>query len=133
MAQKLMIMPSARSRFVKDDNMALIYKVLLYVAGVMIMSNWLLYGFMYGFKLLLMIFVSLLVTRETEILFYSHDKDIDRAQAKDLIQKSYWKVTALTFVLLIPLATPIWLVAVASILIIYLFIKITSKFLNYIK
>ena len=27
----------------------------------------------------------------------------------------------------------IWLVAVASVLIIYLFIKITSKFLNYIK
>lgn len=116
MAKKIMIMPSARSRFVKDGNMALIYKVLLYVAGVMVLSNWLIYGFMFGLKLLLMILVSMVVTKETEILFYSHDKDINRVEAKELIQKSYWRVTALIFVLLIPLSTPLWLTAVASII-----------------
>jgi electron transport complex protein RnfD len=89
---------------------------LLYLAGVMIVTNWLLYGFMYGLKLLLIILVGMIITRETEILFYSHDKDIDRVQAKELIQKSYWKVTALIFLLIIPVGTPLWLTAVASII-----------------
>lgn len=111
---KLMIMPSARSRYVKDDNMNLIYRLLQVTALVMIFMNWYLYGFMYGLKLFLMILFTQLVTREVEILFYSHDKNINRPTAKELISKSYYKITALIFVLMIPVGTPLWLSGVGA-------------------
>lgn len=113
---KLMIMPSARTRYVKDNNMDLIYKLLVIVSIVLVLSNYVMYGFMYGLKLVLMILLALFATREIEILFYTHDKDIDRTQAKELIQKSYYKVTALIFVLLIPVGTPLWLTALGAVI-----------------
>ena len=75
---KIMIMPSARSKFVKDEHMAMIQKMLLLVAFVMVITNWYLFSFMHGIKLILMVFISIVVTREVEIVFYQHDKDIDR-------------------------------------------------------
>ncbi len=113
---KLMIMPSARSRYVKDDNMNLIFKILIAISVVMVLSNYIMYGFMYGIKQLLMILVALLATREIEILFYTHDKNITREEAKNLIQKSYYKVTALIFVLLVPIGTPLWLTALGAVI-----------------
>jgi len=71
---------------------------------------------MYAFKLLLMIIVAIVVTVESEILFYSHDKDISRKDALALIKKSYPKMTALIYVLLIPIGTPLWLVGLGAIL-----------------
>lgn len=116
MAARLMIMPSARSRYVKDNNMKLIFYSLIVVAVFMVLSNYYMYSFMHAVKQVLMIFLALLVTRETEILFYTHDKDIDRVTAKELIAKSYYKVTALIYVLLIPVGTPIWLVVIGAIM-----------------
>lgn len=116
MAKKIMIFPSARSRYLSDDGMKLLYRTLLVLAGLMIVQNWYLYSFMHGIKLALMIVLSIIATRETEILFYSHDKDIDRAQSKELIAKSYPEVTALLFALMLPLGTPLWLTVIGAIL-----------------
>jgi electron transport complex protein RnfD len=71
---------------------------------------------MYGFKLLLMILIAIIATIETEILFYTIDKDINRQESKELIKKSYPKITALIYVLLIPIGTPLWLVGLGAIL-----------------
>ncbi len=116
MAAKIMLWPSARSKFVKEKNMDLIYKLLLVLSVVMVLNNYYLYSFMYAVKLLLMIVVAIILTVESEILFYSHDKDIDRTEAKALIKKSYPKLTALIYVLLIPIGTPLWLVGLGAIL-----------------
>ncbi len=116
MAQKIMLWPSARSKFVKANNMKLIYYSLIVLSVVMVLSNYYMYSFMYGVKLLLMILISVVVTVETEILFYTIDKDITRQESKDLIQKSYPKITALIYVLLIPIGTPLWLVGLGAIL-----------------
>jgi electron transport complex protein RnfD len=116
MANKIMLWPSARSKFLKDDNMKLIYNILHVFAIIMIVLNWYMYGFMYGLKLLLMIELSVLATVEIEILFYTHDKEIDRKEAKNLIQKSYPKLTALLYVLLIPIGTPLWLTVLGAVL-----------------
>lgn len=115
-AKKVMLWPSARSKYVKDDNMKILYFALLFLSAVMILQNYYLYSFMYGMKLFLMIVVSIILTRETEILFYSHDKDITRQEAKELIVKSYPKITALIYVLLIPIGTPLWLVGLGAVL-----------------
>jgi len=71
---------------------------------------------MHGIKLVLMIVLSIIATREVEILFYSHDRDIDRAQSKELITKSYPEVTALLFALLLPVGTPLWLTVIGAVL-----------------
>ena len=116
MAKKIMLWPSARSKFVKDGNMKTIYYSLLILSGLMILSNWYMYSFMYGAKLALMILVSIVLTIEMEILFYSHDKDISREESKELIKKSYPKITAIMYALLIPIGTPLWLVAIGAVL-----------------
>ena len=116
MANKIMLWPSARSKFIKTDNMKKIYYSAIVLAVVMSFLNYYMYGFMYGVKLGLMVVVSIVLTRLTEILFYTHDKDINRQEAKDLIKKSYPELTAIVYVLLIPIGTPLWLVGVGAIL-----------------
>ena len=116
MAKKIMLWPSTRSKYVKDKNMQLIFKTLIIISIVMIISNYYMYSFMYGLKLFLMLIISYYVTRETEILFYSHDKDINRQESKQLIEKSYWRNTAILYALLIPIGTPLWLVALGAVL-----------------
>lgn len=116
MAKKLMIFPSARSRYLTDQGMKTMYYTLLILAALMVLQNWYLYSFMHGIKLVLMIVLSIVATREVEILFYSHDKDIERAQSKELITKSYPEVTALLFALILPVGTPLWLTVIGAIL-----------------
>lgn len=116
MAKKLMIFPSARSRYLSDKGMKTMFYTLLLLAALMVLQNWYLYSFMHGVKLILMVVLSIVVTKEVEILFYSHDKDIDRAQSKELIAKSYPEVTALLFALLLPVGTPLWLTVIGAIL-----------------
>jgi electron transport complex protein RnfD len=116
MARKLMIMPSARSRYVKDDNMKLILLSLIVVAVFMVISNSWMFSFMHAAKQVTMIVLSVIVTREVEIFFYTLDKGIDRATSKELIVKSYPYITGLTYALLIPIGTPIWLVVIGAVM-----------------
>lgn len=116
MAKKIMLLPSVRSKYIKDNNMELIYKALIFLSIIMIISNYYMYSFMYAIKLILMIVVAVVATRETEILFYSHDKDITREESIELIKKSYPKITAFIYVLLIPVGTPLWLVMIGAIM-----------------
>ena len=116
MAAKIMLWPSPRSKFIKEPNMKLIYNSLLILSIIMVLNNYYMYSFMYAVKLLLMIVVAIVLTVESEILFYSHNKDIDRVQAKTLIKKSYPKLTALIYVLLIPIGTPLWLVGLGAVI-----------------
>jgi electron transport complex protein RnfD len=116
MAKKVMLLPSVRSKFVKDDNMKLIFRSLLVLALFMIFANYYMYSFMYGIKLLFMVIIAIVVTRETEILFYSHDKELDREASKELVKKSYPEITAILFALMIPIGTPLWLTALGAVL-----------------
>jgi electron transport complex protein RnfD len=116
MAKKLMIFPSVRSKFVTEKGMKIMYQTLLVLAAVMVLQNWYLYSFMHGVKLILMALLAVVATRETEILFYSHDMDIDRATAKELIVKSYPNITGLLFALMLPVGTPLWLVIIGAVL-----------------
>ncbi|QMS84292.1 RnfABCDGE type electron transport complex subunit D [Candidatus Xianfuyuplasma coldseepsis] len=112
--KKIMLWPSARSKFVKDGNMKILMQALWVLTIFMVLQYYYLFAFMYAVKLLLMVVLSIIVTRETEILFYTHDKDIDRQTAKDLIKKSYPEVTAMIYALLIPVGTPLWLVGLGA-------------------
>lgn len=116
MAGKPMVMPSARTRYIKEDNMKLILYSLIVVAAFMVVTNMYLFSIMHGVKQILMIYLSILVTREVEILYYSFYFDIERGYAKELIEKSYFRHTALIYALLIPIGTPLWLVVVGAVM-----------------
>jgi len=70
MAKKLMIFPSARSRYLTDKGMKTIYYTLLVLAALMVLQNWYLFSFMQGIKLVLMIILRHIETTEVEILIY---------------------------------------------------------------
>lgn len=116
MAKQILLWPSERSKYIKADNMKKIYYSLIVLAVIMIFLNYYMFGFIYGVKLGLMVIVSIVITRLTEILFYTHDKDINREEAKELIKKSYPELTAIIYALLIPVGTPLWLVGLGAIL-----------------
>ena len=92
MAKKIMLWPSARTKFVKDDNMKFIFYSLIILSIVMVFLNYYMFSFMYAIKLVLMIIVAIIVTVESEILFYT------------------------IYVLLIPIGTPLWLVGLGALL-----------------
>lgn len=112
--KKIMLWPSARTKYLSDKQMKTIQYMLIIVTVFMVLQNYYLYSFMYGMKLLLMVLVSIVVTKEVEILFYTHDKDITREEAKTLIAKSYPTVTAMIYALLIPVGTPLWLIGLGA-------------------
>lgn len=116
MAKRLMIMPSGRSRYIKHDNMKYLFYSLIVVAVVMVFSNYYMFSFMHAVKQVLMIGLSIIATREVEILYYSMKENIDRKTSKELIEKSYPYITALIYALLIPIGTPIWLVVIGAVM-----------------
>jgi electron transport complex protein RnfD len=116
MAKKIRLLPSSRSRFINDEHMTWILRSLLIIAFAMVITNWYLFSFMHGIKLVIMVVISIVVTREVENIFYQHNKDITREESKELIKNSYPDITAMIYVLLIPLGTPLWLVAIGAIL-----------------
>jgi electron transport complex protein RnfD len=114
MAQRVMIMPSGRTRYIKDANQKQIRLALFVVAVLMVLTNYYLFSFMHAIKQAIMIVLSVIVVRETEILYYTHFFDIRREEAKELIQKSYPIITGLIYVLLIPIGAPFWLILVGA-------------------
>lgn len=114
--KKAMLVPSKKFKLVKKDNIALIEKVLMALAVIMFFMNYYLYSFMHMMKFGAIVALSIVVVREFEILFYSHDKDIDREGAKELIKGSYPKMLALIYALLMPVGTPLWIVAFGAVL-----------------
>ncbi len=68
----------------------------------------------YIIKIVLITLTSLIVCKETEILYLTHKEKIYRSQAKDLLKQSNPYTTALILSLILPIQTPIYIVAVAS-------------------
>lgn len=114
--KKVMLVPSKKFKLVKNENLKLIEKVLYILAIVNTFLNYYLYSFMHSIKFISIVAVSIVVVREFEILFYSHNKNISRADAKELIRESYPELLALIYAFLIPVGTPLWIVAFGAIL-----------------
>ncbi len=71
-------------------------------------------SYVYAIKVVLIIATAVFVTRETEILFLTHDKKIARSEAKEIIKQTYPIITGLIYALLLPIGTPLYVVAVGA-------------------
>jgi len=88
-------------------------KVLYVFAGLSIIYNSF-NDLAYGIKSLLIFLVSTLICRETEILFVSQKLDIPRSEAKESLVTTKPEITAIIYALLLPVGTPLFVVAVGA-------------------
>ncbi|QEN03186.1 hypothetical protein EW093_00195 [Thiospirochaeta perfilievii] len=88
-------------------------KVLFVFAGLSIIYNSF-NDLAYGIKSLLIFLVSTLICRETEILFVSQKLDIPRSEAKESLVTTKPEITAIIYALLLPVGTPLFVVAVGA-------------------
>ncbi|MGL1891959.1 MAG: RnfABCDGE type electron transport complex subunit D [Spirochaetaceae bacterium] len=96
------------------DSMVLDFVRILYVlAGLSIIFNSI-YDVAFGIKAVLIILVSIIVSRETEIFFLTQKSDVPRAEAKEAIKITKPEVTGIIFALLLPVGTPIFVVIVGA-------------------
>ncbi len=71
-------------------------------------------GFPVGVKAALIFCVSILVARETEIFFITQKEGVSRRSAKLLIATTAPEITAMIYALLLPVATPLFVVAIGA-------------------
>jgi electron transport complex protein RnfD len=114
--RKAMLVPSKKFKLVKKEKLHEIEKVLFVLAGIMMFMNYYMYSFMHMVKFASIVAISIIAVREFEILFYSHNKDLNREDAKELITGSYPTLLALVYALMIPVGTPLWIVAFGAVL-----------------
>ncbi len=100
---------------------AIIYvrNTLLLISLLAIVSS-LTVSIVYAVKTILIIATSVFVTRETEILYLTHDKKIKRAEAKEITKQTYPMITGLIYALILPVGTPIYVVAVGAFIAIFI-------------
>lgn len=88
-------------------------KVLYLLSSLSIIFNSYL-DILFGIKATLIILLSVLVSKETEILFLSMKSNISRKEAQEAIITTKPEITGLIFALLLPVGTPLFVVAVGS-------------------
>jgi Na+-translocating ferredoxin:NAD+ oxidoreductase subunit D len=91
-----------------------IYKQVLYaITALYILYNTVI-NINFGIKAITIFIVSIIVSRESEILFYSHFKKADRAEAKLALKETYPEITAILLAIIMPIGTPLVVVGISA-------------------
>lgn len=93
-----------------------IEKALILIISYLVIITILQQGIVFGLKQVLNVFVAVIAVRELEILYYSHERKLDRTQSKAFVQSDYALITALSMSILIPFNTPIVVIAIVVML-----------------
>lgn len=96
------------------------FQRLLYVLAALAVASQFTYDVVLGIKALLIFCVSIWVARETEIFYITQKSDVMRAKAKEALQTTHPEVTGILFALLLPVGTPLFVVAVGSFISIFI-------------
>ena len=96
------------------ETLKFIEKALFIIVSYFVLMTVLQHGFIFGIKQVLNIFVVLTVVKELEVLYYAHERKLNRAQAKEFVKSDYALITALSMSVLIPFNTPILVVAIVA-------------------
>ncbi len=96
-----------------------IYSLLL-ISMIATISSAISLGIAYAIKIVLIIITAVVVARETEILFITHNQKIFRAEAKAQLNETYPIITGLILALIIPVGTPIYVVGVGTFIAIFI-------------
>lgn len=101
-----------------DEIVPYFTKVLYALALISVVVNTL-HDVAFGIKALLIYGVSILICRETEIFFLSHKANIHRPEAKEALKSTKPEITAIIYALLLPVGTPLFVVAVGAFIAIF--------------
>lgn len=103
-----------RQSLIDQKTLKFIEKALFVIVSYLVIMTVFQQGFIFGLKQILNIYVVVVTVREFGILYYSHERKLDRAQAKAFVKSDYSLITALSMSILIPFNTPIVVVAIVS-------------------
>lgn len=102
-----------------EDTKHLLNKILLTIIVISAIS-FIPSSFGYVIKLFLILITTFIVTKETEILYLTHSKNIYRKDAIPMLKTTNPTTTALILTLILPIGTPLYVVAVASLISIFI-------------
>lgn len=105
-----------RQSLLNESFMKVSRNVLYVLVSYMVFMTIFQHGFIFGLQHALNVIVAVFVTKEVEILFYSHTKDLERQDAKTHVKKNQYVFTALTFSLFLPYFTPVMITAIVAVL-----------------
>lgn len=91
------------------------FKLALYAISIIYVLFHFFSGMFFGIKAISIFVVSVFVSREIEILFLSHFKKGTREEAIEVLKETYPEVTAILFALILPIGTPLVVVAIGAI------------------
>lgn len=94
------------------------YRLIYVMAVIAIISQGFL-NIVFAVKAALILGISILVARETEIFFQSQKSNIDRAEAKEMLKVTRPEVTGILFALTLPVGTPLFVVAIGAFIAIF--------------
>ncbi len=109
-----------RGLLIDPKALKFIQTALLIVLSYLVLMTVLQEGFIFGIKHVLNIAVAVFITKELEILFYSHDRKLSRNDAKTFVKNDYALITALSLSILVPFNTPIVVVAIVAALAVFI-------------
>ncbi len=77
-------------------------------------------GIAYTIKIIVNIVISIIVAKETEILYLTHNNNIYRKEALEITKTTKPIITGLILALILPVGTPIYIVAIAAFISIFI-------------
>lgn len=86
----------------------------LYVLTTLSIVSQVFHNAVFPFKAALIFLVSVWVSRETEIFFHTMKSNIPRGEAKEMLNTTKPEVTGLIYALLLPVGTPLFVVATGA-------------------
>ncbi|MBU1093776.1 MAG: FMN-binding protein [Firmicutes bacterium] len=105
-----------RNTLIDAKTLRFIEKALIIIVSYLVLMTILQQGIVFGLQQVLNVFVAVIAVRELEILYYAHERKLDRAQSKSFVKSNYALFTALSMSILIPFNTPIVVVATVAML-----------------
>ncbi|MCF7929940.1 MAG: FMN-binding protein [Acholeplasmataceae bacterium] len=108
-----------RHSLIDAKKLKFIEKALLIIVSYLVLMTIFQDGFIFGLKHALNVFIAITIVRELEVLYYAHERKLDRAQAKEFVKSDYALITALSMSVFIPFNTPIVVVAIVAALTVF--------------
>lgn len=119
MDMKINKLPLAMMKVNYEDAIIIVRNSLILITAIALIQSYTV-GYIYTVKILLIVITAVIVARETEILYLTHDKKIYRSEAKELIKQTHPMITGLIYALILPVGTPIYVVAIGAFISIFI-------------
>jgi len=102
------------------DKTAREFQYLLYIVAALAVASQFSHDVVLGVKALLILIVSVWVSRETEIFYITQKSNVMRVEAKETLKTTRPEITGILFALLLPVGTPLFVVFIGAFISIFI-------------